>query len=132
MSDLEGAIADAFTRARARLDAQPFIDETWAELDAHARHVCSIVYQKAPPPPDEVAQVIGLDLELVSILAASWPRVSERVDAARPYIVGRLASLAVPPMVPLVDLLFTLDLLVAALVAIAEPSRTIAAAYAAR
>ena len=128
MSDLDVSVH--YVLARARVDAQRFIDEAWAELDGHARHVCSLVAPHTVPSPRTVAALIGAELQRIAAVAPPASRAGERIAAARPFIDAVLAGTA-PPPVSLVDLLFTLDRMIAGLAARVPTLATIRTAVAA-
>ena len=88
----------------------PFIDETWDELLAYARHARSLEHPAVPPRTDDVAIMIDATL-FAEILYAQEPRMAERMTRARPYVLARLDGQP-RPSVSLVDILTTLDRLV--------------------
>jgi hypothetical protein len=85
-----------------------YIDETWHDVIAHARHLASLRDPSAPPTESTIRETIKEEVMLLWFATRTEPRMSERVAAAIPYIERRLAGSSLPP-VSLIDILTTLD-----------------------
>jgi|SRR5579862_4270450 len=122
MSNSSPLTPDPRARAERLVDqivSSSFVREAWDEMEAHARHALSLIDRDVPPSPDSVAGVIAMELNLIAVVGAAFPRLAATVAKARPYIEARIAERELPE-VPLLDLLTTLDLMRLALASLID------------